>query len=94
MSLFTLPPAQPQLPKRFPGSPHWGRDWNLANRNLRAAIENAIEHAWQLRFTPDQVGTEVTDLVCSRRLDSQALAVLHVVIGELAKQTKKRARPW
>jgi hypothetical protein len=50
MSLFTLPPAQPQLPKRFPGSPHWGRDWNLAY--LRAAIENAIEHAWQLRFTP------------------------------------------
>jgi hypothetical protein len=68
---------------------------------LRAAIENATHHVswrcWSLasngsRFTSDQVGTEVIDLV--NQLDSRALAVLHVVIGELAKQTKKRAREW
>jgi hypothetical protein len=69
---------------------------------LRAAIENATHHAsrrrWpppasnESRFTPDQVGTEVIDLV--NQLDSRALAVLHVVIGELAKQSKKAAQEW
>jgi len=41
---------------------------------------------------PDQVGTEVIDLV--DQLDSQSLAVLRVVVGELAKQSKKRAQQW
>jgi hypothetical protein len=60
---------------------------------LRAAVENATHQArWQSRFTADQVGTEVIDLV--NQLDDQALAVLHVVIGDLAKQSKKRARQW
>jgi hypothetical protein len=60
---------------------------------LRAAVENATHHAkWRSRFTPDQVGTEVIDLV--NQLDDRALAVLHVLIGELAKQSKKRAAQW
>jgi hypothetical protein len=60
---------------------------------LRAALENATRHArWPSRFTADQVGIEVIDLV--NQLDDQALAVLHVVIGELAKQSKKRGQQW
>jgi hypothetical protein len=56
---------------------------------LRAALDNAGHHArWRSRFDAHQVGDEVIDLVT--QLDSQSLAVLHVVIGELAKQTKKR----
>jgi hypothetical protein len=59
---------------------------------LRAAVKNAIEQAWRSHFTADQVGTEVIDLV--DQLDSQSLAVLRVVVGELAKQSKKRAQQW
>jgi hypothetical protein len=58
---------------------------------LRTAVGNAKHHAKrQSRFTADQVGTEVIDVV--NQLDAQALAVLHVLIGELAKQSKKRDR--
>ena len=93
MALISLShPDVTSRTRRLPGSPHWGPDWKLAIRNLRAAVENAIQHAWRLRFTPDAVGTEVIDLI--NQLDSRALAVLHVVIGELAKQSKKRDRQW
>ena len=95
MSLFTLPSAQsqPSRVRRLPGSPHWGRDWKFAVRNLRTAAENAVHHArWKSRFTAHQVGDEVIDLVT--QLDGPALAVLHVVIGELAKQSKKRDQQW
>ena len=94
MTLFTLHPTQHQSSapgRRLPGSPHWGPDWAKAVRTLRAAVENATHHvSWRSRFTADQVGTEVIDLV--NQLDDRALAVLHVLIGELAKQSKKRAR--
>jgi hypothetical protein len=93
MTLLTSFDHTSSTRRRLPGSPHWGGDWRLAVRNLRAAVENAIHHArWQSRFTTDQVGTEVIDLV--EQLDGQALAVLHVLIGELAKQSKKRAHQW
>jgi hypothetical protein len=39
------------------------------------------------RFTADSVGGEVIDLI--GQLDGFALAVVHVVIGELARQSKK-----
>jgi hypothetical protein len=87
--------------RRLPGSPHWGGDWTIAVRALRAALENATRHGrWWCwppvskgsRFTPDLVGTEVIDLV--NQLDNQSLAVLHVVIGELVKLSKKQAQQW
>jgi hypothetical protein len=92
MVLIPLAPEQSSRPRRLPGAPHWGHDWKLAVRNLRTAVENAIHHAWRLRFTANQVGDEVIDLIT--QLDSQSLAVLHVLIGELAKQSKKRNRQW
>ena len=95
MSLNYLPqPPLSSRPRRLPGSPHWGRDWKFAVRNLRAAIENAAHHArwWCSRFTAHQVGDEVIDLVT--QLDCESLAVLHIVIGELAKQSKKRGHQW
>jgi hypothetical protein len=62
-------------------------------RNVRTAVENAAQHARrQSRFTPHQVGDEVIELVTS--LDGPALAVLHIVIGELAKQSMKRDQQW
>jgi hypothetical protein len=92
MSLFTVHAPQPQLPKRLPGSPHWGRAWTFAVHNLRAAVGNATHHAWKSHFTAHQVGDEVIDLVT--QLDGESLAVLRVVIGELAKQSKKRGHQW
>ena len=88
--------ASPELSsrsRRLPGSPHWGGDWNRAVRVLRAAIENAVHQArWRSRFTSHQVGDEVIELIT--QLDGQTLAVLHVVIGELAKQAKKQDQQW
>ena len=92
MSLFTVHAPQPQLPKRLPGSPHWGGAWTLAVRNLRAAVENATHHAWKSHFTAHQVGDEINELI--PQLDNQGLAVLRVVIGELAKNSKKLFDQW
>ena len=94
MAFISLsPPDLSSRSRRFPGSPHWGSDWRHAVLNLRAALNNATHHAYQRsRFTTHQVGDEVIDLVT--QLDGQALAVLHVVIGELAKQSKKRDQQW
>jgi hypothetical protein len=91
MSLFTLPSTQPQPFSRrsgLPGTPHWGVPWKNAVITLKAATRTAMCHArLRSRFTPDSVGGEVIDLV--GQLDGFALAVLHVVIGELARQSKK-----
>jgi hypothetical protein len=90
MSLYTLPSAQPQPSRQrhLPGSPHWGVPWRNAVTTLRAATRGAMCHArLRSRFTADAVGGEVIDLVS--QLDGFALAVLHVVIGELVRQSKK-----
>ena len=92
MSVITLsrPQTQPSgRPRPLPGSPHWGGDWRRAVRHLRSAVENAVQNAkWgDPRFTPDKVGTEVIDLI--GELNSHSLAVLHVLIGELAKQSRR-----
>ena len=91
MSLYTLPSAQLQLPnrrRRLPGSPHWGTPWKNAVGALKAATKAAMCHArLRSRFTADSVGSEVIDLI--GQLDGFALAVLHVVVGELVRQSKK-----
>jgi hypothetical protein len=91
MSLFTLPSAQSQPSKRqrrLPSAPHWGGTWKFAVATLRAAIKGAMCNA-RIRphFNADRVGSEVIDLV--GQLDGFALVVLHVVIGELVRQSKK-----
>ena len=95
MSLISLPtPQVSSRQHRLPGSPHWGGPWKAAVGSLRAAIKAAMYHARaRARFHSDRVGSEVIDLV--GQLDEFALAVLHVVIGELAKQSRKGDhRPW
>jgi hypothetical protein len=96
MSLFTVPPAQPQLPEHFSGSPR--RDRKLAVRNLQAAVGDTVRH---IRRRPRfekiidlriQVGTGVADLV--DEFDGQALVILHAVISELAKRPKPDRRSW
>ena len=89
MALISLaPPELSNRPCRLPGSPHWADDWKLAVSNLRTAVGNAKHHAKKRsRYTVDQVGTEVIDVV--NQLDSQALAVLHVLIGELVRLSRK-----
>ena len=65
-----------------------GGHWKLAVSNLRTAVGNAKHHAKKRsRFTADQVGTEVIEVV--NQLDAQALAVLHVLIGELVRLSRK-----
>ena len=87
MALISLAP-QPSHPHRLPGSPHWGVPWKNAVSTLKAATKAAMCHArLRSRFTADSVGSEVIDLIS--QLDGFALAVLHVVVGELARQSKK-----
>jgi hypothetical protein len=87
MSVISISPPPLSTRRRLPGSPHWGRDWQHAVRNLRAAVGNAHHHAKRRsHFTTDKVGVEVIDLI--GQLDSRALPVLHVLIGELAKQSR------
>jgi hypothetical protein len=59
---------------------------------LRVAVENATHHAWKSRFATIQVVNEANQLI--PQLDSHALAVLRVVIGELVKQSKKAVQEW
>ncbi len=95
MALINLEPSRLSSRQgRLPSSPHWGGPWKAAVATLRAAIKAAMHHARiRSRFTSDQVGSEVIDLV--GQLDGFALAILHVVIGELVRQSKKGDhRPW
>jgi hypothetical protein len=96
MTLINIVPPQPQSmrQRRLPGSPHWGVPWKSAVTTLKAATKGAMCHArLQSRFTADSVGGEVIDLI--GQLDGFALAVLHVVVGELARQSKKgEHRSW
>jgi hypothetical protein len=89
MSLISL--ATPQVSsrrRRLPGSPHWGVPWKNAVTTLKAATKAAMCHArLRSRFTANSVGDEVIGLI--GELDGFALAVLHVVVGELVRQTKK-----
>jgi hypothetical protein len=57
-------------------------------RQLRGAVEHTVATAkWgDPRFTPNKVGSEVIDLIDG--LNSRALAVLHVVVGELVRQSQ------
>jgi hypothetical protein len=62
--------------------------WKNAVGTLKAATKAAMCHArLRSRFTADSVGSEVIDLIS--QLDGFALAVLHVVVGELVRQSKK-----
>ena len=94
MALINL--ATPQLsthPRRLPSAPHWGGTWKFTVATLRAAIREAMCNARiRPQFTANRVGSEVIDLV--DQLDGFALAVLHVVIGELARQSKKGDHRW
>ena len=97
MTLINIVPPQAQPPNRrrhLPGSPHWGVAWRNAVGALKAATKAAMCHArMPSRFTTDSVGSEVIDLV--GQLDGFALAVLHVVIGELVRQSKNGdPRSW
>jgi hypothetical protein len=94
MLLLTLP--TPQLSNRrqhLPGSPHWGPSWKRAVGTLRKATEGAIYHARPLsRFSADVVGTEIIDHI--GELDSRALCVLYVMLGDLIRLSKKGDRQW
>jgi hypothetical protein len=94
MALISLPSQlQSSSRQRLPGSPHWGPSWKCAVGTLRKATEGAIHCAKQRsRFTADQVGTEVIDHI--GELDSRALSVLHVVIGDLIRLSKKGDHQW
>jgi hypothetical protein len=75
------------------GSPHWGGPWKRAVGTLRKAIEGAIYHAQDAaRFNANQVGTKVIDHI--GELDARALCVLHVVLGDLIRLSKKGDRLW
>jgi len=90
MTLTTLFSNQPQQShqRHLPGSPHWGGSWQRAVGTLRKATEGAIHHARQhSRFTANQVGTEVIDHL--GELNGRALCVLHVVLGDLIRLSKK-----
>jgi hypothetical protein len=77
--------------QRLPGSPHWGGSWKHAVGTLRKATEGAAHHAkGRSRFTADSVGTEVIDHI--GKLDSRALCVLHVVLGNLVRLSEKTHR--
>jgi hypothetical protein len=88
VGLISLAPQSSHPRRRLPGSPHWGLPWKNAVTTLKAATKAAMCHArMRSRFNADSVGSEVIDLV--GQLDGFALAVLHVVIGELVRQSKK-----
>lgn len=75
--------------RSLPRSPKWGADWRHAVRNLRAAVEDAAPHAkWGVRrFTADRVGMTVLDHI--DELNSRTLPILHVLVGELVRQSRK-----
>src|SRR5262249_3260426 len=85
---ISAPPLSTYTARRLPRSPHRGRYWQRAVFHLQCAVGDAVEIArWgDPRFTADKVGAEVIDH--SGELDSRALAVLHVLIGALVKQSK------
>jgi|SRR6516165_7055028 hypothetical protein len=79
--------------QHLPGFPHWGGPWKVAVGILHKAIEGAVYHTQDAsRFTVNQVGTEVIDHI--GELDSRALCVLYVVLGDLIRLSKKGDHWW
>lgn len=73
---------------RLTGTAHRGPNWVSAVHVLRAATQNAVEHArWCRSATANQVGSNIIDRI--EELDSKALHVLAVVFGILIKASHK-----
>lgn len=74
--------------RRLTGTAHRGPNWVNAVHVLRAAIQNAVEHAgWRRSATANQVGSDIIDRISE--LDVKALHVLAVVFAILVRTSRR-----